>query len=160
MHIPLFRDRRAAASSDSLPPHAPSERRERRRRGGPRTPLPLLPLIAICTGIGLAYVSQTAQATQANYDQTTLIHQQQQLTVQDQLLAAQLAQLSSAERLLASAQQLGMVSGGTWTYAVAPAEKVVATSPAREVSVPGVAPGGSVLGALSAALSGVFGAHG
>ena len=70
------------------PPGATSSRRDRRRRGGPRTPLPLLPIIAVCAGIGLAYVSQTAQATQANYDQTSLIHQQQQLTLEDQQLGS------------------------------------------------------------------------
>ena len=77
---PLRNRRAAAPPADALPLSAPHQRRDRRRRGGPRTPLPLLPVIAVCAGIGLAYVSQTAQATQANYDQTSLIHEQQQLT--------------------------------------------------------------------------------
>jgi len=150
-----FRDRRTAASAaDALPPHAPDPRRDRQRRGGPRTPLPLLPIIAICAGVGLAYVNQTAQATQANYDQTSLIHQQEQLTAQDQQLGAQLAQLCASARVIDQAQSLGMVTGGTWSYAVAPAA-VVVTAPATELAAPSPAAGGSVLGELGSVVSGV-----
>src|ERR1035441_10889042 len=92
MPLPPLRDRGDAdPSADALPLNATSSRRDRRRRGGPRTPLPLLPIIAVCAGIGFAYVSQTAQATQANYDQTSLIHQQQQLILQDQQPGSQTA---------------------------------------------------------------------
>jgi TPP-dependent trihydroxycyclohexane-1,2-dione (THcHDO) dehydratase len=157
MHLSNLRDRRAAApSADSLPLHAPAARRDRRRRGGPRTPLPLLPIIAVCAGVGLAYVNQTAQATRANYDQTSLIHEQQQLTAQDQQLGAQLGQLSSAARVIGLAQRLGMVTGGTWSYAVAPADQMV-TTPATELAVPSPQAGGSALGELGSALFGVFG---
>jgi cell division protein FtsL len=157
MHLFHLRDRRALAPSTSaLPLHEPAERRDRRRRGGPRTPLPLLPVIAVCAGVGLAYVSQTAQATQANYDQTTLIHEQQQLTAQDQQLAVQLGQLSASARVIDLAQRLGMVTGGTWSYAVAPAAQLV-TAPATELAAPPAQTGGSTLGTLGSTLSGVFG---
>jgi cell division protein FtsL len=157
MHLFHLRDRRAAApSATGLPLNAPTVRRDRRRRGGPRTPLPLLPVIAVCAGIGLAYVSQTAQATQANYDQTALIHEQQQLTAQDQQLGVQLGQLSASARIIESAQRLGMVTGGTWSYAVAPAAQLV-TAPATELAAAPAQPGGSALGALGSVLSGVFG---
>jgi TPP-dependent trihydroxycyclohexane-1,2-dione (THcHDO) dehydratase len=157
MHLFHLRDRRAAApSATGLPLNAPTVRRDRRRRGGPRTPLPLLPVIAVCAGIGLAYVSQTAQATQANYDQTSLIHQQQQLTLEDQQLGSQLGELSASARIIESAQQLGMVTGGTWAYAVAPAAQV-ATPPATELAAPSTQSGGSVLGEFGSALLGVFG---
>ena len=160
MHLTHSRDRRAAAPpSDALPLSAPHERRDRRRRGGPRTPLPLLPVIAVCAGIGLAYVSQTAQATQANYDQTSLIHEQQQLTAQDQQLGAQLAQLSASARIIEAAQRLGMVTGGTWSYAVAPAAQVV-SAPATELAAPPLQSGESTLGELGSTLSGVFGGPG
>jgi len=160
MHLTHSRDRRAAAPPpDPLPLNAPSARRDRRRRGGPRTPLPLLPAIAVCAGIGLAYVSQTAQATQANYDQTSLIHEQQQLTAQDQQLGTQLAQLSASARIIEAAQRLGMVTGGTWSYAVTPAAEVV-SDPATELAAPPVQSGESTLGELGSTLSGVFGGTG
>lgn len=157
MHLHPLRNRGdAEPSADALPLGATSSRRDRRRRGGPRTPLPLLPIIAVCAGIGLAYVSQTAQATQANYDQTSLIHQQQQLTLEDQQLGSQLAELSASARIIKSAQRLGMVTGGTWAYAVAPAAQV-ATPPATELAAPSTPSGGSVLGEFGSALLGVFG---
>jgi len=159
MHLMHSRDRRAAPPPDALPLNAPHQRRDRRRRGGPRTPLPLLPVIAVCAGIGLAYVSQTAQATQANYDQTALIHEQQQLTVQDQQLGAQLAQLSASARIIEAAQRLGMVTGGTWSYAVAPAATVV-SAPASELAAPPLLSGESTFGELGSTLSGVFGGPG
>lgn len=160
MHLIHPRARRAAAPPpDTLPLNAPHGRRDRRRRGGPRTPLPLLPVIAACAGIGLAYVSQTAQATQANYDQTSLIHEQQLLTAQDQQLGAQLAQLSASARIIEAAQRLGMVTGGTWSYAVAPAVQIVG-APATELAAPPLQGGGSTLGELGSTLSGVFGGPG
>jgi hypothetical protein len=106
--------------------------------------------------VGLAYVSQTAQATQANYDQTSLIHQEQQLTAQDQQLSAQLGQLSASARIIHQAQSLGMVTGGSWSYAVAPVAELV-TAPATELAAPSPAAGGSVLGELGSTVSGVFG---
>lgn len=157
MHLHSLRARGDAdPSADALPLNATSSRRDRRRQGGPRTPLPLLPIIAVCAGIGLAYVSQTAQATQATYDQTRLISTQQQLTLQDQALASQLSELSASARIIESAQRLGMVTGGTWAYAVAPAAQV-ATPPATELAAPPTQSGSSVLGEFGSALLGVFG---
>jgi hypothetical protein len=146
MHLPRLSPRRRAALSlpggDALPATPP---RERRRRGGPRTPLPLLPIIAVCAGVGLAYVNQTAKATQDNYNEAHLIYQNQQLTTLDQQMGDQLASLSGSSRIIAEARKLGMVTGGTWTYAEAPAAghstTVTATaprpaSPAAEVGGP------------------------
>jgi cell division protein FtsL len=155
----LLRPRRHRAtvlSTEALSLHAPAARRDRGRRGGPRTPLPLLPVIAVCAGVGLAYVSQTAQATQADYNQTALIHEQQQLTAEDQQLGAQLDQLSASARIIDLAQRLGMVSGGTWSYAVSPAAQVV-SAPTTELAAAPIQPGPSTLGELGAAFSGVFG---
>jgi hypothetical protein len=106
--------------------------------------------------VGLAYVSQTAQATQANYDQTSLIQREQVLSAQDQQLGAQLGQLSASARIIDQAQSLGMVTGGNWSYAVAPAAKLV-TTPATELAAPSPQPDGSVLGVLGSTVSGVFG---
>jgi cell division protein FtsL len=157
MHLHSLRARGDAdPSADALPLNATSSRRDRRRQGGPRTPLPLLPIIAVCAGIGLAYVSQTAQATQANYDQTSLIQTQQQLTLEDQQLGSQLSELSASARIIESAQRLGMVTGGTWAYAVAPSAQV-ATPPATELAAPSTQSGTSILGQFGSALLGVFG---
>jgi hypothetical protein len=133
MHSPHFRLRsRAGERLAALPPHETRQRRDRGRRGGPRTPLPLLALIAAVTGVGIAYVSQTAHATQTTYDATALIQTQQQLTVQDQQLGDRLGQLLATEKIITQARRLGMVEGGTWLYATATPEQVV-PSPAAEV---------------------------
>lgn len=71
--------------------------------------------------MGLAYVNQSAKATQDNYDETRLIYQHQQLLTEDRQLGDQLASLSGSSRIIAEARKLGMVTGGTWTYAEAPA---------------------------------------
>ncbi|HEY6782773.1 MAG TPA: hypothetical protein VI296_06020, partial [Candidatus Dormibacteraeota bacterium] len=58
-----------AAGVDDVP-FEPLVRRLRIRRGGPRTPLPLLPVIAVAAGIGIAYVNQTAHVTTDTYQAT------------------------------------------------------------------------------------------
>jgi cell division protein FtsL len=104
---------------------APSRRRRpRTRRGGPRTPLPLLPIIGICAGIGIAYVSQTAHLTQATYQANSLQVQQRQLQQQAQQLGDELERLRSASRIDAAAQQLGMKPPAKWAYVSAAAQPV------------------------------------
>ncbi len=100
-------------------------RRTRLRRGGPRTPLPLLPLIAALAGVGVAYVSQSAHATQATYQATSLAQQNQQLRSQASQLGDDLARLESAERIVAAAQKLGMRPAGHWSYVDAQLRPVV-----------------------------------
>jgi len=113
----VFRLRfRHRSSATPALPLEPDVRRSRNRRGGPRTPLPLLPIIAIAAGIGIAYVSQSAHATKATYQLTTLQAQQQQLVSLDQQLGDELARLQSSERIVAAAQQLGMKPASHWTY--------------------------------------------
>ena len=51
-------------------------------------PLPLLPVIAIAAGIGIAYVNQTAHVTTATYQATRLAAVQQQLVAQDGQLSS------------------------------------------------------------------------
>lgn len=132
-------------------------RRTRLRRGGPRTPLPLLPLIAALAGVGVAYVSQSAHSTQATYQAAALAQQNQQLLSQSAQLGDDLARLESAERIVAAAQKLGMRPAGHWSYVDAQLKPVVnlpapllATQPAS----------GDPLQQFVAAVGGAFGVHG
>ena len=110
----------------------PQPRRHRLRRGGPRTPLPLLPAIAIAAGVGLAYVNQTAHATSASYHAAQLAAEQQQLKLQDEQLHDELARLQSSERIVAAAQQFGMRPASRWAYVAAQPVVVPAPAQARE----------------------------
>ncbi|MFN2582612.1 MAG: hypothetical protein ABR498_07720 [Candidatus Dormibacteria bacterium] len=101
---------------DELPMEAARPRRPRLRRGGPRTPLPLLPLIAVAAGVGVAYVSQSAHTTAATYAASNLAAQRQQLDAQSRQLGDELARLESSERIVSAAQRLGMRPPTSWTY--------------------------------------------
>lgn len=139
---------------DAVPMDEAPSRRTRLRRGGPRTPLPLLPLIAALAGVGVAYVSQSAHSTQATYQATSLSQQNQELRNQDAELGDDLARLQSSERIVAAAQKLGMQPAGHWSYVNVPLKPVV-TAPAPVVaSQPG---GTDPLQQFVADLGGAFG---
>ncbi len=132
-------------------------RRTRLRRGGPRTPLPLLPLIAALAGVGVAYVSQSAHSTQATYQAVSLSVENQQLRSQDSQLGDDLARLESAARIVAAAQQLGMRPAGHWSYVD------VQVKPVVNVPAPVLANqsgSGDPLQQFVAAVGGAFGVHG
>jgi hypothetical protein len=129
-------------------------RRTRLRRGGPRTPLPLLPLIAALAGVGVAYVSQSAHSTQATYQAAALSDQNQQLRSQDLQLSDDLARLESAERIVAAAQLLGMRPAGHWSYVDAQLKPVVSV-PAPQLATQ--QSGDDALQQFIAAVGGVFG---
>jgi cell division protein FtsL len=133
-------------------PLEPGARRTRLRRGGPRTPIPLLPVIAVAAGIGIAYVSQTAHATQSTYEASSLAAQHQQLQAQDQQLGDELARLRSSERIVAAAQTLGMQPADQWAYVASKPVQVLPGSPAPQLSRAATT---SALQQLVAALSGV-----
>src|SRR5690242_16611589 len=105
-----------AAAAGDVPMEAQQPRRSRLRRGGPRTPLPLLPLIALAAGVGIAYVNQTAHATSATYQLAKLSSQHDQLRIEDEQLSDELARLQSSERIVSAAQQFGMRPAGQWVY--------------------------------------------
>ena len=132
-HTNLPHRRASAEELEQLPLDEPA-RRQRLRRGGPRTPLPLLPVIAIAAGIGVAYVSQSAHATEATYAVSSLASQQQQLTSQDQQLSEELSQLESSERIVAAAQKLGMRPASQWAYVASQPAQVMPSAPAQTVS--------------------------
>ena len=121
-----------AAGVDDVP-FEPLVRRLRIRRGGPRTPLPLLPVIAVAAGIGIAYVNQTAHVTTATYQATHLIAQQQQLVAQDTQLNAELSRLESSERIIAEAQHMGMRPAAKWAWVVAAPHSVI-SSPQEQLT--------------------------
>src|ERR1700731_4130782 len=104
-----------AAGVDDVP-FEPVVRGLRIRRGGPRTPLPLLPVIAVAAGIGIAYVNQTAHVTTATYQATRLASQKQQLVAQNSQLNAELSRLESSERIIAAAQEMGMRPAAKWGF--------------------------------------------
>ena len=145
-----------AAGVDDVP-FEPLVRRLRIRRGGPRTPLPLLPVIAVAAGIGIAYVNQTAHVTTATYQATRLAAQQQQLVAQDSQLSAELSRLESSERIIAAAQHMGMRPAAKWAF-VAAAPHSVITSPPPSSSRGATT--NSTLQQLVGALDGAFGGSG
>jgi hypothetical protein len=145
-----------AAGVDDVP-FEPLVRRLRIRRGGPRTPLPLLPVIAIAAGIGIAYVNQTAHVTTATYEATSLASQQQQLVAEDSQLSAELARLESSERIIAAAQDMGMRPAGKWARVAAAPHNVITSPPAEQLT--GSDTGGT-LQQLVGALDGAFGGSG
>jgi hypothetical protein len=114
------------SATDDLPVETPARPRHRLRRGGPRTPFPLLPLIAVGAGIAIAYVAQTAHVTKATYQLTQLQAQQSQLRQEDTLLGEQLDQLTSAARIDAAAQRLGLRPPARWAYVPAPSPVALA----------------------------------
>lgn len=129
-------------------------RRTRLRRGGPRTPLPLVPLIAALAGVGVAYVSQSAHSTSATYQAVTLSQQNQQLVGQDAQLGDELARLESAERVVAAAEKLGMRPAGHWSYVNVPLKPVVNVPQPALATQPG---GGDPLQQFVASVGGAFG---
>lgn len=145
--------RRRRADADP-PVDAHSAARTRTRRGGPRTPVPLVPIIALVAGIGIAYVSQTAHLTTATYQATQLNAEQSDLRQQDTRLADELDRLRSSARIEAAAQKLGMQPPAQWAYV--PASQTHVTVP----GVPGNGtsqPGQDPVQKLVALLSGEFG---
>jgi cell division protein FtsL len=147
---------RAGAGRDvDLLPIEASGRRSRLRRGGPRTPLPLLPLIAVGAGIGIAYVSQTAHATQSTYRAANLTAQQQHLNTEYVQLSDELARLQSSERIVAAAQHLGMRPASSWAYIASHPVQVLPSVPPQLTAM-----SGDALQELVAALSGAAGPEG
>lgn len=145
-----------AAGVDDVP-FEPLVRRLRIRRGGPRTPLPLLPVIAVAAGIGIAYVNETAHVTTATYQATRLSAQQQQLVAQDSQLSAELSRLEASERIIKAAQDMGMRPAAKWALVAAAPHSVISSPPAEQLTGSDT---NSTLQQLVGALGGAFGGSG
>lgn len=146
-----------SANGDDVDVQPSRRRRPRTRRGGPRTPLPLLPIIGICAGIGIAYVSQTAHMTQASYQANSLAAEQQRLQQQDQQLSDELDRLRSSSRISEAAQQLGMKPPAKWAYVTASAQPVDVPPGAQTLTASNGDNTADPVQRLVAALSGSFG---
>jgi len=142
-----------AAGVDDVP-FEPLVRRLRIRRGGPRTPLPLLPVIAIAAGIGVAYVNQTAHVTTATYQATRLASQQQHLVAEESQLNAELSRLEASERIITAAQEMGMRPATRWGEVAALPHGVITSPPPEQLT--GSDTNGT-LQQLVGALDGAFG---
>jgi hypothetical protein len=145
-----------AAGVDDVP-FEPLVRRLRIRRGGPRTPLPLLPVIAIAAGIGIAYVNQTAHVTTATYQATRLESRQQQLVAENLQLGSELSRLEGSERIIYAAQSMGMRPAAKWADVVAAPHNVISSPPAEQLTGDD---SGTALQQLVGALDGAFGGAG
>jgi hypothetical protein len=145
-----------AAGVDDVP-FEPLVRRLRIRRGGPRTPLPLLPVIAIAAGIGIAYVNQTAHVTTATYQATRLESRQQQLVAENLQLGAELSRLEASERIITAAQDMGMRPAAKWADVAATPHNVISSPPEEELTG---SDSGTTLQQLVGALDGAFGGAG
>jgi hypothetical protein len=116
----------------------------------------LLPVIAIAAGIGIAYVNQTAHVTTATYQATRLESRQQQLVAENLQLGGELSFLESSERIIASAQEMGMRPASKWDLVVAAPHNVI-TSPPEQLTSTDT---GDTLQQLVGALDGAFGRAG
>ncbi len=100
---------------DTVPFDAPLRSTSRERRRSRSAPWFLLPLLAVVTGVGVAYVGEHATATQDSYVLAGLTQTNTTLQNQDNSLGSQLETLKSTERIIALAQGLGMRPSQQWT---------------------------------------------
>jgi hypothetical protein len=140
---------------EDVPVDAPRGQRARNRRGGARTPVPLLPLIALGAGVAIAYVAQTAHLTQSTYQVNKLQAQQSVLQQLDQRLGAELDRLRSAARIDQASQQMGLRPPAHWGYVSAVVPRLDVPHEPSTTHQPG---SNDPLQKLVAALSGQFGA--
>jgi hypothetical protein len=77
--------------------------------------------------LGLAYVAETATATQASYQIGALKAEQNQLLAEQQQIRYQISLQSSAGRIDADASRLGMVRSAAWQYVAGSTSPVALT---------------------------------
>jgi hypothetical protein len=72
--------------------------------------------IATVSVFGVAYVAETAAATQASYQIATLKQQQSEIRAQQQQIRYQISLSTSAGQIDGDAVRLGMVRSSQWQY--------------------------------------------
>lgn len=95
---------------------AGSGRSVRVRRSRPATFKWIVLWIVTVSVFGIAYVAETAAATQASYQIATLKQQQSDLHVQQQQSRYQISLATSAGQIDGDAAKLGMVRSNQWQY--------------------------------------------
>ena len=112
---PAFRPTSAAKGSSSrTSPSAARQARVRRANGaGFRW---ILLWIALLSVFALAYVAETAAATQASYEISNLKQRQAALQAQQQQTRFQISLATSAGQIDGDAARLGMIRSNQWQY--------------------------------------------
>jgi cell division protein FtsL len=127
-HLLVLRPRRP----DPTPPaRAFPPSRARRSRGRPSIS-PLVGAVSLIAA-ALLLVAQSAAATQASYQITTLKQEQARLRAEHDQLQAQLAGVRAANRVATAAQQLGLAHPGRWQYVHA-ATSPIALAPPQDTA--------------------------
>ena len=122
-HLLVLRPRRP----DPTPPaRAFPPSRARRSRGRPSIS-PLVGALSLVAA-ALLLVAQSAAATQASYQITTLKQERARLSAEHDQLQSQIAADRAANRVATAAQQLGMSHPGRWQYAIG-ADSPIALGP-------------------------------
>jgi hypothetical protein len=104
--------------------------RVRRAHGaGFRWILLAIGLLSIC---GVAYVSETAAATQASYQIGNLKLKQARLEAQQQQIRYQISLATSAGKIDGDASRLGMVRSSQWQYLPGSSSPVALAKPAPQ----------------------------
>ncbi|HEV3232410.1 MAG TPA: hypothetical protein VG245_09165 [Candidatus Dormibacteraeota bacterium] len=105
---PSRRALRPAPAATTAAPAAPRPTSRVRRIRGARFSWVVIGILAVC-GLALTYVSETAAATQASYRIGSLKAEQQRLLASQEQIRYQISLASSAGRLDADAQKVGLV---------------------------------------------------
>ena len=113
--LPAFRPKTGAKASSSRT--SPAVARKARARRAHGTGFRWIVLwIALLSVFGLAYVAETAAATQASYQISNLKHRQAELVAEQQRTRFQISLATSAGQIDGDAAKLGMVRSNQWQY--------------------------------------------
>jgi hypothetical protein len=112
---PAFRPASAAKGSSSRPSTAAARKARVRRAHGTGFRWIVL-WIALLSIFALAYVAETAAATQASYQISSLKQRQSELLAQQQQTRFQISLATSAGQIDGDAAKLGMIRSSQWQY--------------------------------------------
>ena len=112
---PAFRPKSPAKGSSSRTSTAVARKARARRAHSAGFRWIVLWIVTVSV-FGIAYVAETAAATQASYQIATLKQQQSDLHVQQQQSRYQISLATSAGQIDGDAAKLGMVRSNQWQY--------------------------------------------